>query len=76
MAIYWSDAEKKDQEARSRVKAGRVYTEDARCDWCGDRLNGYAFECEECQALMCPLHSCVDGRCPEHTRAGGGAVKA
>lgn len=61
MAIYRSDAD-------------AVYTDDAQCDYCGDRRNGYTFQCKVCDASMCPLHSCVDGCCPDHTRAGAIAV--
>ena len=73
MSIYWSEADRKDQEFRRSVNAGPTYTEDARCDWCGDQLNGYACECPVCKFLLCPLHSCVDGKCPEHTSVGESA---
>lgn len=68
--FYWDEADRKDQEARRQVNAGGIYTDDARCDLCGARLNGYTFECEVCKILLCPLHSCVDGRCPEDTGSG------
>ena len=67
MAFYWSEADRKDQELRRHANDGTIYTDEARCDWCGDLLKGYTFECTVCKALLCPLHNCVDGRCPEHT---------
>jgi hypothetical protein len=70
MALYWNDDDRKDQGTRRQVNAGSIYTDNGRCDWCGDRLNGYTSECSVCKALLCPLHSCVDGRCPEHTGSG------
>ena len=70
MAFYWNEADRKDQQFSRHINDGTVYTENARCDLCGDQLNGYTFECTVCKALMCPMHSCVDGRCPEHTNPG------
>jgi hypothetical protein len=69
-AFYWDENDRKDQEFRQNINAETIYSENACCDWCGDRLNGYTFECTVCGALLCPLHSCVDGRCPEHTGSG------
>jgi hypothetical protein len=68
MAFYWNEADRKDQEFGRHIKDGTTYTDNACCDYCGDPLNGYTFECTVCKALLCPLHSCVDGRCPEHTQ--------
>lgn len=65
--FYWDENDRKDQEFRRKINVGTVYTDNALCNWCGDRLNGYTFECIVCKALLCPLHSCVDGCCPEHT---------
>ncbi len=65
MAFYWNEVDRKEEELRRHV--GTIYTDNARCDWCGDQLSGYTFECTVCKALLCPLHSCIDGRCPEHT---------
>jgi len=75
MAFYWNEADRKDQELRrhandSITHTDNSYTDSARCDLCGDLLNGYTSECTVCKALLCPLHSCVDGRCPEHTNPG------
>lgn len=67
MAFYWSEADRKDQEFRRHINDGTTYTDNACCDFCGDSLRGYTFECAVCKRLCCPLHSCVDGRCPEHT---------
>lgn len=64
----------KDQEFRRKINPDTSYTDNARCDWCGDLLNGYTFECAVCKALLCPIHSCVDGRCPEHTNPGANTV--
>jgi len=68
MNFYWTDDDQKDQEMRRLANRSMVYSESARCDWCGDSLNGEASECPVCSSLLCPIHSCVDGRCPEHTR--------
>ena len=70
MNFYGNESDRMDLESRRHVNDQTVYAEDASCDWCGERLNGYTFECEVCKALLCPIHSCVDGRCPEHTKAG------
>ena len=67
MALYWNEADRKDQESRRHINDGTNYTDNARCDYCGDLLNGYTVECMVCKAFLCPLHSCIDGRCPEHT---------
>jgi hypothetical protein len=70
MAFYWNEADRIDQENRRLVNAGRTYTDNARCNWCKDQLDGEFSECPVCKALLCPTHSCVDGRCPEHTGSG------
>jgi hypothetical protein len=70
MGFYWNADDRKDQEFRRTAYKGRVYTDDARCDWCRDRLEGSGSECSFCGALLCAIHSCVDGRCPEHTAPG------
>jgi hypothetical protein len=67
---YWSENDRKDQEVRRQINAGRTYTDDTRCEWCGALLNGYIFECTLCKALLCPQHSCADGCCPQHTGTG------
>lgn len=59
-----------DGEGSREIKATVGYTDRARCDWCGDELHGYTSECSVCSVLLCPIHSCVDGRCPEHTGSG------
>lgn len=66
MPFRWSEEYRRDQEARRLVNQHTVYTETARCVWCGDRLNGRTSGCTICGSLLCPIHSCVDGRCPEH----------
>ena len=68
MSFYWGDEDRNDQEARRLVNRAAIYTDSARCDWCGDQLNGYTSECPVCKSLLCPRHSCVDGKCPEHTQ--------
>jgi len=68
--FYWNEEDRKDQELRCQTNVGRTYTDNACCDFCGDQLNGYSSECPVCKALLCPLHCCVDGRCPEHTGCG------
>jgi hypothetical protein len=65
-----NETDRKDQELRRNMNDSTTYIDNALCDWCGDRLNGYTFECSVCKALLCPQHSCVDGRCPEHTNPG------
>ncbi len=72
MALYLNEDDRKDQEFRLTAYKGRVHIDDAqlalRCDWCRDRLDGSGSECSFCGALLCAIHSCIDGRCPEHTR--------
>jgi hypothetical protein len=70
VTLYWNDDDKKDQEFRREIGAGRAYMDSARCDWCKDPLNGSGSECEVCHCLLCSLDTCVDGRCPEHTNPG------
>lgn len=68
--FFSGENDRKDQEFRRNINAATSYTENERCDRCGDRLNGYTFECMICKALVCPLHSYTDGCCPEHTGLG------
>ncbi len=72
MSFYWNEDDRKDQEARRLVNAGRIYTDNARCDWCGA---GSVVQCAACESLVCPLHICVDGCCPECTGSGKYAVR-
>lgn len=67
MTFYWNDEDKKDQEQRRQINASVIYSDEGSCDVCRAPLHGYCVECSVCGALLCPLHSCVDGRCPEHT---------
>ena len=69
-AFYLDENDRTDQEFRRNINAKTIYASDARCEWCGDSLNGYTAECIVCKVLLCPLHSCADECCPEHTGAG------
>ena len=70
MAFYCNENDRKDQEFRRTAYKRRVFpdTGDELCDWCRDRLDGDGSQCSFCGALLCSMHSCIDGRCPEHTR--------
>jgi hypothetical protein len=71
--LYLNDDDRRDQESRRDINAGRVYTDRARCDWCGDRLEGRSFPCSACGALICTL--CIyDERCPACAGTGGEAL--
>jgi hypothetical protein len=65
-----NDAERKDQEFRRSVNAGRVYTEHARCDQCGYSLEGRGSQCFACGSLLCT--NCIggDGRCESCSGTG------
>jgi hypothetical protein len=68
--FYLNDDDRRDQESRPNINAGRVYTERAHCDWCGEWLEGRSFPCGACGALLCSLCICRDERCPACTGTG------
>ncbi len=67
---YWSEEDKKDREFRRGINDERVYTERARCDVCGDWLDGRGSSCSACRRLLC--NNCIggDGRCDECSGSG------
>lgn len=71
--VYWDDNDRKDQEARRKVNEGRVYTEQAYCDFCG--AQGAPFQCRACKAVLCTLCVCGDMLCPTCTGSGSDAVR-
>jgi len=70
--FYWDDKDRVDQEVRRNVNEGRVYTEQAHCDFCGDQ--GAPYQCSACKAVLCTLCICGDGFCPSCTGSGSEAI--
>lgn len=68
--FYLEDADRKDREIRRAVNKGRVYTDNARCDRCGDQLEGRGGTCSACGSLLCM--NCIggDGRCEDCSSSG------
>jgi hypothetical protein len=66
MTFYWNEDDKKDQEFRRRINTQTIYIDNGRCDLCGDQS---VSECTKCRRLLCELHTCIDGYCPEHAIA-------
>jgi len=69
--FYRDNEDWEDQRHRRLVNAERVYTKDARCEFCGTQLDGAAFQCVRCDSLTCESCVCEDGCCP----ACGGSGK-
>ena len=65
--FYWNEEDRKDQEARRTINAGRTYTDTACCNTCRALLRGSAFQCVVCNSLTCTSCICADGCCPAHT---------
>ena len=64
MAFYWNEDDRRDQEFRRQMNAQTIYIDNGCCDRCGDQA---VSECAKCGRLLCELHSCFDGHCPDHT---------
>lgn len=67
MAFYWNEEDRKDQQERRSINEGKIYTDTANCDCCGNKLHGSWFDCIKCNALVCTLCICGDGCCPSCT---------
>jgi hypothetical protein len=68
--FYLNDDDRKDPKIRRAVNVGRVYTDNARCDRCGDQLEGRSGTCSACGSLLCT--NCIggDGRCEDCSGSG------
>ena len=66
MSFYWDEKDRKDQEARRAINAGRVYTDTANCAHCGTPLMGRSLQCLVCNESFC-LSCICDDCCPHHT---------
>jgi hypothetical protein len=69
-AFHLDESDRTDREIRRAANDARIYTDNARCDRCGDRLEGRAGTCSACGSLLCTNCICGNGRCEDCSGSG------